>query len=221
MSVPENMVFSRFWSIAIRCVCSCFQQVSTKQKLLSSSDPQQMTSYLTNILTFYLAFSLTYIMTFYLAFYLAYILTFYLTFYLTYILTFYLAFLSDIHSDILSGILSDIHSDILSDILSDIHSDILSGILSGISIWHTFWHSIWHSIWHTFWHSIWHSILTYILTFYLERVRIRAQTELELTMSFLGEISRRREGMSERVAPVINSRHHHYHLADQVGTPKS
>ena len=89
------------------------------RKLLSPSDPHQVTFYLTYVRTFHLAPNLAYILTFHRAFYSAYILTFHLA-------------LSGMLSGILIGILSAIYSHILSSIYSDIRSDILSGILSGI-----------------------------------------------------------------------------------------
>ena len=91
------------------------------KKVLSSSDPNQLT------------FSLTDIRTLYLAFFLA----------LSNIL-------SGIYSDIPSCILSYILSDMLSGILSDICSDILSGILIWHLFWYSFWHLFKHSLWHVF-----------------------------------------------------------------------
>ena len=91
------------------------------RKLLSPSDPHQVTFYL------------TYVRTFHLAFYLAYVLTFHRAFYSAYILTFHLA-LSGMLSGILIGILSAIYSHILSGIYSDIRSDILSGIYFTFSL---------------------------------------------------------------------------------------
>ena len=85
------------------------------KKVLSSSDPNQLT------------FSLTDIRTLYLAFFLA----------LSNIL-------SGIYSDIPSCILSYILSDMISGILSDICSDILSGILIWHLFWHSFWHLFKH-----------------------------------------------------------------------------
>ena len=60
----------------------------TVKKILSSSDTNQLTFYLTYILSWYLAVFLPYILKFHLAFYLPFL----LVFYLAYILTFYLAF---------------------------------------------------------------------------------------------------------------------------------
>ena len=103
-------------------------------ELLSSSDFRQLTLYLTNILTFYLAaFYLTSSLTFYLTYIqtvnLAFCLTFSLAFWLAFCMTFYLPIPRYINSDIQSGLPSDICFDIISflvDILFGIRSRILS-----------------------------------------------------------------------------------------------
>ena len=95
------------------------QRNRTATKLLSSSDPHQLTFCLAHILTWFLILA-----SFFLSH--VYIYIYILTFHLACILTFYLAFF-----------LAFDQSDICSDILSEILSGNLFGIYSGI-LWHGF-----------------------------------------------------------------------------------
>ena len=120
-------------------------------KLLSSSDPHQLTFYLTYILTY----MLTCILAFNLAFSLTYIkfrhsilnlfdinmLAFYLTLYWNSVRrsipTFFLGILSDISSSILPDILSGIF-------LAFYVTSVLTFYQAFFLTWHLFWHSCWH-----------------------------------------------------------------------------
>ena len=145
----------------------CFTHISVnlrshQKKLLSSSDPHQLTFYLTYILEFYLAYILAFILAYILAFNLAYILAFYLAFSLTYILTCTLIFVMVF---CLTFYLTFCLAFCLAFYLMFFLALELKFKLTCIIIWHSivhsirhiFWHSVWY-IWHVFWHSLWYSI---------------------------------------------------------------
>ena len=153
----------------------CFTHISVnlrshQKKLLSSSDPHQLTFYLTYILEFYLAYILAHILAYILAFILAYILAFnlayilafYLAFSLTYILTCTLIFVMVF---CLTFYLTFCLAFCLAFYLMFFLALELKFKLTCIIIWHSivhsirhiFWHSVWY-IWHVFWHSLWYSI---------------------------------------------------------------
>ena len=132
------------------------------KQFLSSSDPHQVTFYLTRILTFYLAFYLTFHLDFYPTFHLTFYLDIYiyiyydilsgilstinLTFFLAYTLTFYLTFFLTIY---------------LTSILTYFLAYILTCFLAYI-VTHSFWH------FRTFYlPSVLEYFLTSVLTYFL------------------------------------------------------